>query len=358
MPTGAILCYAGISNDQQVHAFMLRPSMPFLALGLACLCTASHAFAQLPAHRLDNGIVQVRVSEVAGGRLLSLALQGKPNFLLIDETAGDPARAPDARSNHIPYQGHEVWIGPQREWWVHQDINPARAAAQAAWPPDPWLSLAKYTLVENKPDAITLDSPASPVSGIQLRKRYALVAGKPNSLRLEAEASNRSGKLAGRDIWFNTRVPAHTWAYVPVAAQEDVRIEPAGALRYTLDDGVLSLDLPAPGEPARKGKLFAQPASGWLAAFRDGQALVIRFAHQPRTAIHPDQGQVELYQDADAGAPGKGLLELEVHAPYVELAPGQSMTASELWTILPYDGPATRDAHLAFLRRHAAQLGM
>jgi len=336
------------------------------AIRLACLCLLSlasaHAASQLPSqllsHRLDNGVVQARIAESAGGRLLSFALAGKPNFLLVDETAGAPDAIPNAASGHVPYQGHEVWIGPQSEWWVHQDVNPARAAAKAAWPPDPWLSLAKYTLAESKRDEIVLDSPASPVSGIQLRKRYALVADKSHSLRLEAEATNRSGKQAGRDIWFNTRVPAHTMAYVPVAAPDDVRIEPAGALRYTLEGGLLSLDLPAPGDPARKGKLFVQPSSGWLAAFRDGQLLVIQFAHQPRAAIHPAQGQVELYQDIDAAAPAKGMLELEVHAPHVELAPGQAMRASELWTIIPYDGPATRDGHLEFLRRQAAQLGI
>lgn len=337
---------------------MPRPSQSLLAFGLACFSVAASASDQLSAHRFDNGVVQARISEVAGGRLLSFALAGKPNFLLIDESAGDPEAPPDAHSGYIRYQGHEVWIGPQREWWVHQDVNPARAAAKATWPPDPWLSLAKYTLVDKLPGEITLDSPASPVSGVQLRKRYALVADQPNSLRLDAEATNRSGKPAGRDIWFNTRVPAHTRAYVPVAAKEDIRIEPAGALRATLDGGLLSLDLPAPGQAARKGKLFVQPSNGWVAAFRDGQALVIRFAHQPRAAIHPAQGQVELYQDADPGTPGKGMLEIEVHAPYVELAPGQTMTASELWTILPYDGPDTREAHLAFLRRQEAQLGI
>ena len=337
---------------------MPRPSQSFLALGLACLSVAVTASAQLPAHRFENGVITARISEVAGGRLLSFARAGEPNFLLVDEAAGVPAVAPDAHSGHIGYQGHEVWIGPQREWWVHQDLNPARAAAQAPWPPDPWLSLARYALVDRQPHGITLDSPASPVSGIQLRKRYALAADKPDTLRLDVEATNRSGKLAGRDIWFNTRVPGRTWAYVPVAAKEDIRTEPAGALHTTLHGGLLSLDLPAPGQAARKGKLFVQPSSGWLAAFRDGQVLVIQFAHQPRAAIHPDQGQVELYQDLDPGAYGKGMLELEVHAPYVELAPGQTMKASELWTILPYDGPATRDAHLDFLRRHAARLGI
>lgn len=327
-------------------------------MGLACFSIAASASDQLPAHRFDNGVVKARISEVAGGRLLSFALAGKPNFLLIDEAAGDPKMPPDAHSGYIRYQGHEVWIGPQREWWVHQDLNPARAAAKATWPPDPWLSLARYMLVDKRPDEITLDSPASPVSGVQLRKRYALVAGQPNSLQLDAEATNRSGKPAGRDIWFNTRVPAHTRAYVPVATQEDIRVEPDGALQTTLDGGLLSLELPAPGQPARKGKLFVQPSHGWVAAFRDGQVLAIRFAHQPRAAIHPAQGQVELFQDADPAASGKGMLEIEVHAPYVELAPGQAMKASELWTILPYDGPATREAHAAFLRRHAAQLGI
>lgn len=335
---------------------MPRLSKFVLALGLACVSLATSA--KLPAHRFDNGVVEARISEVAGGRLLSFGLAGKPNFLLIDEAAGDPTLAPDAHGGYIRYQGHEVWIGPQREWWVHQDLNPARAAAKATWPPDPWLSLAKYTLVDRQPDAITLDSPASPVSGVQLRKRYALVAERPDSLRLEAEATNHSGKMAGRDIWFNTRVPAHTRAYVPVARQEDMRIEPAGALQTTLAGGLLSLDLPGAGQAARKGKLFVQPAHGWVAAFRDGQALVIRFAHQPRAAIHPAQGQVELYQDSDPGTPGKGMLEIEVHAPYVELAPGQAMSASELWTVLPYDGPDTRAAHVDFLRRHAAQLGI
>lgn len=337
---------------------MPRPSPSCLAIALACFSFVASASAQLPAHQFDNGVVQARVSEVAGGRLLSFALAGKPNFLLIDEGAGDPAVPPDATSGYIRYQGHEVWIGPQREWWVHQDLNPARAAARATWPPDPWLSLAKYSLVDKQPGAITLDSPASPVSGIGLRKRYALVPDQPGSLRLEAEATNRTGKVAARDIWFNTRVPAHTMAYVPVAAREDIRIEPAGALQTTLDGGVLSLDLPAAGAPARKGKLFVQPSHGWLAAFRDGQVLIIAFAHQPRAAIHPAQGQVELYQDIDGDAPGKGMLELEVHAPYIELAPGQSMKASELWTILSYDGPATREAHLAFLRRNVPQLGL
>jgi hypothetical protein len=34
------------------------------------------------------------------------------------------------------------------------------------------------------------------------------------------------------------------------------------------------------------------------------------------------------------------------------------MQASELWTLLPYDGPDTRAAQVAFLRTNAKALGL
>ena len=328
------------------------------ALGIAIALATNGAYARLPVHHLDNGTIRASVTEAVGGRLLSFSLVGKPNFLLVKETAGDPHAPVDATTDNVGYLGHEVWIGPQSQWWQHQSVNPARAAAKAPWPPDPYLSLARYTITSHSDRQIELDSPASPVNGIALRKRYALVEGQPNTLELQADATNRRATEVAWDLWFNTRVRPDTMVYVPVAAKEDVRIEPAAALPYTLAGGILALDLPQRGQPARKGKLFAQPSAGWMAGFHGGQAFIVQFAHQPRAAIHPEQGQVELYLDADPAAPGKGLLEMEVHAPYLRLAPNGRMAASERWTILPYDGPATREGHLAFLRTQAARLGL
>ncbi len=342
-------------------------ALPALA-ALTALTACAACAAELPARVLDNGTVRATVTDAIGGRLLSFALRGEPNFLLLDAAAGDPAAPPDAAGDNVPYFGHEVWVGPQSAWWVHQDANPARAAARAVWPPDPWLTLSRYdtdTAAETGgADAVALRGPASPVSGVALRKRYALVAGQPNALRLDARATNVRATAVAWDLWFNTRVPADTHVYVPVAHAGDVRAVPAQAgrpaPRYRLDAGILALQVPPqdPAHGAPKGKLFVQPADGWIAAFRGGQVLVIRFAHQPRAAIHPEQGQVELYQEADAVRPGAGVLELEVHAPYRRLAPGAAMDAHELWTLLPYRGDATVAAHLAFLRAHAAAIGL
>jgi hypothetical protein len=167
------------------------------SLALAMLATAgaqsapTAASSPLTMHTLDNGTVQATLTDAIGGRLLSFALAGKPNFLKIDTAAGDPAARVDATTDNVGYLGHEIWVGPQKQWWSHQDVNPARAAAHANWPPDPYLSLARYTVAREDKSGVLLASPASPVNGLQLDKRYSLVPGKPNSLQLDVAATNR-----------------------------------------------------------------------------------------------------------------------------------------------------------------------
>ena len=334
------------------------------ALALSWICATS-ALAQPATHTLDNGTVKATISEQMGGRLLTFSLAGQPNFLKVDVKAGDPSAPVDARTDNIGYMGHEMWVGPQSQWWAHQTVHRQHAAKKAVWPPDPFLSLTRYTLKTANTREVVLASPASPVNGLQLTKRYALVENQPNSLQLDASAINTRSSAVAWDLWFNTRVHPDTLVYVPVASKADVRTamvgeDPAAPLSYTLADGMLSLDLlaPPPGHARRSGKAFIQPAHGWMAGFNHGQAFIIQFALQPRSAIHPEQGQVELYHDFQPASPGKGLLEMEVHAPYVKLAPGKSMRAAERWTILPYTGPATRAAHLGFLRAQAQRLGL
>jgi hypothetical protein len=323
---------------------------------LFCALTAGAQAADLPLHTLDNGSVRATVTDAIGGRLLSFALAGQPNFLKTDLAAGDPHADIKPTTDNVGWLGHEIWVGPQKEWWSHQDVNPSRAGAPG--PPDPGLSLARYKVEDKRPDAVTLASPASPVNGLQLVKRYSFVPGKPHSLRVDVDAANTRAKQVAWDIWFNTRAHGDTRVYVPVARREDV--PDMVPLTWTLADGLFSLDAyPAgKGKPHRNGKMLLQPSAGWMAGFHKGQVLVIQFAHQPRAAIHPDQGQIELYNDWQPEAPEKGLMEMEVHAPYVTLAPGRHMQASEQWTLLPYGGPDTRAAQVAFLRAHAKELGL
>lgn len=337
-----------------------------LAIALPLALCAAGAAAEISSHALDNGVIRAVATEAIGGRLVSFGLAGKPNFLKFDPTAGNPADPVTARTPNVGYLGHEIWLGPQSQWWAHQSVNAELAKAKSPWPPDPFLSVAPYRLSKQSKDEVVVESAASPVSGIALTKRFALAPGKPNSLQVEVSAVNRRDKAVAWDIWFNTRTHAEARVYVPVDPSVPVRTQQiatmtSGPLKYIVKDGVFSLDMPvkpALGEPARHGKVFIQPSHGWMAGFHSGQAFIVQFPLQPRAAIHPEQGQVEIFNDWQPADPAKGLMEMEVHAPYRTLAPGEKMQASELWTILPYDGATSREAHLAFLRAQAARLGL
>lgn len=333
------------------HVFLARILLPMF------LSSALSVQAEVTSVLLDNGTVAIEATPDIGGRVLSAHLVGKPNFLRVGAAVvSNPNPVVTPESYNIGYLGHETWVGPQSEWWVHQLLNPQRAAAKAVWPPDPFLILAKNTLQEKNSQRVMMQSPNSPISGVALQKTFSLVEGKPNQIRLDVTAQNIRDSNVAWDIWFNTRVPHTTNVYVPVASMQDVRIQHItdatyGPLEHNVSEGFFALENASSStHEGRKGKVFIQPADGWLAAFRDEQVLIIQFALQPKSAIHPEQGQIELYQEFLNESPEEGLLELEVHAPYKTLKPRESMSGTEIWTLLPYKNVPTPAAQRAFLR--------
>ncbi|MGV8836487.1 DUF4380 domain-containing protein [Cellvibrio sp.] len=319
--------------------------------------SALSALAEVTRIPLSNGSIAIEITPDIGGRILSASLLDQPNFLLVGAAVvSDPNPVVTPESYNIGYLGHETWVGPQSQWWVHQLLNPQRAAAKAVWPPDPFLILAKNTLQEKNAQRVIMRSPNSPISGVALQKTFSLIDGKPNQIRLDVNAQNIRDSNVAWDIWFNTRVPHTTNVYVPITSMQDVRIQhftdaTYGPLEYTFSEGFFALENFSPStHKGRKGKVFIQPEQGWMAAFRGEQLLIIQFALQPKSAIHPEQGQIELYQEFLTERPEEGLLELEVHAPYKTLKPRESMSATEVWTLLPYENEQTPAAQRAFLR--------
>lgn len=326
---------------------------------LSSLLSVQAAVTRLP---LSNGTVTIEITPDIGGRVLSVNLVDKPNFLHIGaavESEPNPVVTPE--SSNIAYFGHETWVGPQSQWWVHQLVNPQRAAAKAVWPPDPFLILAKNIVQEKNARQVILQSPNSPVSGVAMQKTFSLMEDNPNQIRLDVTAQNIRDSNVAWDIWFNTRVSHTTHVYVPVESMNDVRVEhftdaTYGPLEHNFSEGFFALENFSPStHQGRKGKVFIQPAQGWMAAFRDQQLLIIQFTLQPKSAIHPEQGQIELYQEFLNESQEEGLLELEVHASYKTLKPHESMSAAEIWTLLPYNGEQTPAAQRVFLKELAAK---
>lgn len=309
---------------------------------------------------LETSDVVLAVTPALGGRVLHFGRRDAANLIKVgDAVQAQPTPEVSADADDIGYLGHDVWLGPQSGWWNDQSANAVRRDAAANWPPDPYLALATTKVVEHDARRLVLEGVDSPVTGVRLTKTFVVDAGDPATLHVDVSAINIRDRPVARDLWFNTRVSAALRAYVPVAGPQAVRVESsadAASLAWHVDHGLLTLAasrLPE-GRDTRRGKAFVQPSAGWMAAFADDQVFIIRFAHQAADAIHPEHGQVELYLDHGPDV-ASGLLELEVHAPFRTLAPGQSMRAGERWTALRYDGDDSAVAHAAFLCRLATR---
>lgn len=331
---------------------------PCLLVGLLAATTACAETDNpgVKVHRLENDKLNYSFTTELGGRGLGFAAAGQGNLLKVGEAVHDqPAPEVSADAGFIPYFGHIVWPGPQSNWWGQQTVNPERRAAKADWPPDPFTVLSKYSLAELTDTSAKIVSPVSPVTGLQLTKEVRLDG---DALEHRVEALNRRDEAVSWDIWFNTRVAPETRVYVPVTDFDgDLRLskfpEMAGEASADKEKRKLGFFDFARGEKI-KAKAYIEPAAGWFAAFTGDQLFVIEFPLLPRDAVHSDQSLVELYLEADPAQPGSGVLELEVHGPYRTLAPGESMSATEKWRAVAYDGENTVEGHLGALR----QLGL
>ncbi|WP_250459315.1 DUF4380 domain-containing protein [Microbulbifer litoralis] len=307
---------------------------------------------QIEAHTLENDKLSYRFTPQIGGRGLGFSTAGGENLLKVGAAVREvPAPQATAEAGFVPYFGHIVWPGPQGDWWKQQTLNAGRREAAAVWPPDPFTVLAASKLIKLTETEAEMVSPVSPVTGLQLTKRYRLDG---DTLQHQVQAVNRRDEPVRWDIWFNTRVSPDARLYVPVRDFDgDLRLEkfPEMSAVAQADKNKRQLGLFdfARGENV-KAKAFIEPAAGWIAAFDRGQLFLIEFEQQPRESIHPEQGQVEVYLEQDPDKPGSGVMELEVHAPYRELAPGESMAAEENWRALAYTGEDSIEGHLRALK--------
>ncbi|WP_223574140.1 DUF4380 domain-containing protein [Xanthomonas citri] len=354
------------SSRQLVIPLVLTGACALLSMtSTGAVTPSSDDAAAVERLQLKTNAIELSVTPAFGGRVLSFNLRGQPNVLKLGAAVEQqPAPEVSATAGDIAYFGHDVWVGPQSQWWLHQQFNRERQAAAAVWPPDPYLSLAQTRVSVRRHDVVEFEGVPSPLTGVQLRKQIKRSAARADTVEIGASARNIRAQPIAWDLWFNTRVAATTRVFVPVAAATDIRLQPPRepgtiAPRYQQERGLLALRADArPDGLIQRGKLLLQPSAGWMAGFVGGQVLVIRFAHQPLSAIHPEQGQVELYLDAPPRHPEQGLLEMEVHAPYRQLAPDAQMQAQEQWTLLRYTGPDEEQAQRQFLCSNAKALAL
>ncbi len=322
---------------------------------LSCLPVRNSELDQAKVNilELQNSTLKLSVTPDIGGRVLAFGLQGHPNILKVgDAVVTEPAPQISAFAGNIGYLGHIVWLGPQAAWWQFQNINAQRKAEKATWPPDPFSVFSANRVDRFTENAVEMVGAKSPVWGTQITKRFELSETNSNAILHRVSVKNISKEVRHWDIWFNSRVSASTRVYVPVSSEDNVRFQafvPGNSTpNYFFDNNMLVLDL-ANASHRQIGKLFIQPSAGWMAGFSGEQMFIIEFPLHKKEVIHPEQGQVELFAQFDPAQPEAGLVEMELHAPFLSLSIGESMYAQQIWHVYPFRQQADDQAKAAYL---------
>jgi len=307
--------------------------------------------------KISDGNIEAGVIPDLGGMVALLHIPGKPNVLKADKALWD--EPPVIRRKFGPnpawkaHNGHIVWVGPQSEWWVHQTKSPQKRRERAVWPPDPYINNGYFEVIERSATELVMRGPDSEFSGVRLTKSVKIKDGK---VIFGVSAKNIRNKPVSWDLWLNTRVDGYARCYAPVSSLDRVRID--GRVTEVLDMSVFSHDqgycrveprAPSRSKKERWAKAFIPASRGAMAAFTASQALIIRFKRHAPKLIHPEQALVEFYNYTNH-TKGDALTELEYHAPYKTLQPGESMEASQQWELYPFKARPDHQSCVEFLR--------
>jgi hypothetical protein len=307
---------------------------------------------------IENGNVRAGILPDVGGRIVSLQRDNGANILESNPELWDEPDSlrivPDPYTNFKAYNGHEVWVGPQSQWWKHQNLNPEKIESTLFWPPDPYISFDSYKTLSKTENSIILEGNPSPVSGIQFTKKIRI--DEQGKLYFEVTAKNIRNEAVTWDLWLLTRVNGYNLNFVPVNSEKDVILtEPShsyqGRAPYKIEDGFFSFVAEKMDRNYEEctGKAIINPAKPYMATLAGNNLLVIRFEKQNPADIHPEQGEVEFYSFATPHQP-TSLLELEFHSPYKTLQPGEKMTTWETWEIVEFPNNTTEKEVKMFLK--------
>jgi hypothetical protein len=307
---------------------------------------------------LKNSDICIKLLPHIGGRIVFLSKNGLQNILESNSTLWDDKNKPEvsAFADFKAYNGHIVWLGPQSEWWIHQDINENRKQEASVWPPDPFLIYGEYKIENKTENSIVLISPESPVWGVQMRKE--IVINDDGSIYQNVEVRNIRTTSIAWDIWFNTRLHGMNKAYVPINNDTNnlrVIVNQLGNsqdMPYCTESGFFNFKPSQPDSDFndRSVKAFVYPNANYMVGFNTKHAISILFEKHSKQEIHPEQALVEIYNYTHENI-SSALLELEYHSPYKTLKPNETMSAWQVWNVYDYNGNNNKNDHIDFIKK-------
>lgn len=247
--------------------------------------------------RVDDATMTV--DPARGGKILSLKYQ--------EQEVLSQSRFPESF-------GSTFWTSPQKEW---------------NWPPVAEFDKQPYEVVQCADGRLTISSPVSERLGMSVGKDFAIDASN-HAFVITYSIRNEGTEARSVAPWEITRV-TNTGGLIFFAPTDS--IWPAGLMDFQLSDGAAWYET---DEAPRNRKVNAD-GSGWLAYCADGLLLVKKFQDLQPEQPAPGEAEVQVYVNR-----GKTYIELESQGAYTLLQPGESLSWTVRWYLLPVDKNLSR----------------
>ena len=213
--------------------------------------------------------------------------------------------------------GSTFWTSPQKEW---------------NWPPVAEYDKLPYT-VEQTSTSLVMTSQVSPKYKYRIRKEFKADAGD-NAIVITYFIINESDETRRVAPWEITRVPNEGIVFFDASSGT---ITPADLIPFTQEYGVSWYHT-----DARNGnRKINADGKGWLAYTNNNLLLVKTFPDLESSQSAPAEAEIQLYVNS-----GKTYLELESQGAYTELKPGESLSYTVRWYLMPVNSESITSQQL------------
>lgn len=213
--------------------------------------------------------------------------------------------------------GSTFWTSPQNEW---------------NWPPVAEYDKLPYT-VEQTPQSLIMTGQVSPKYKYRIRKEFKADAGG-NAIAITYFIINESDETRRVAPWEITRVPNEGIVFFDASSGT---ITPADLIPFTQEYGVSWYHT-----DARNGnRKINADGKGWLAYTNNNLLLVKTFPDLESSQPAPAEAEIQLYVNS-----GKTYLELESQGAYTELKPGESLSYTVRWYLIPVNSESITSQQL------------
>lgn len=202
--------------------------------------------------------------------------------------------------------GSTFWTSPQREW---------------NWPPVSEFDKQPYT-VEQNDDAIVMTSQPSSRLGLQVSKKFTTDKQR-KAIVITYSIKNVTDTIRSVAPWEITRVPNSGLIFFDASKES---ISPDNLLPFQFAHNAAWYQADAINE----NRKINADGKGWLAYTNNGLLLVKQFTDLDASQPAPGEAEVQVYVNR-----GTTYIELESQGAYTALHPGQQLSWTVSWYLLP-----------------------